>query len=105
MVNKLWDEEKTLDASLRVVILGSSPLLMQKGLSESLAGRFEIIGFGLVMLLLGIISVTYQADTHTALRKSINMREATETARQAAADNLGPSSDWIRESLTHSMLI
>jgi len=67
--------------------------------------RTSVLGFGLVMLLLGIISVTYQADTHTALRKSINMREATETARQAAADNLGPSSDWIRESLTHSMLI
>lgn len=42
-VKKLWDEEKARNSSLRVVILGSSPLLMQRGLSESLAGRFEII--------------------------------------------------------------
>jgi predicted AAA+ superfamily ATPase len=43
LVKKLWDEEKAQNSSLRVVILGSSPLLMQRGLSESLAGRFEII--------------------------------------------------------------
>ena len=42
-VKKLWDEEKAQDSELRVVILGSSPLLMQRGLGESLAGRFEII--------------------------------------------------------------
>ena len=28
---------------LRVVLLGSAPLLMQRRLSESLAGRFEIL--------------------------------------------------------------
>lgn len=43
LVKKLWDEEKASASELRVVILGSSPLLMQKGLSESLAGRFEVI--------------------------------------------------------------
>ncbi|MBM4252437.1 MAG: ATP-binding protein [Deltaproteobacteria bacterium] len=43
IVKKLWDEEKASASELRVVILGSSPLLMQKGLSESLAGRFEVI--------------------------------------------------------------
>jgi hypothetical protein len=67
--------------------------------------RTSVLGFGLVMVLLGSISVMYQADTNTALRKSMHMREAAETARQADADNLGLSSDWIRESLTHSMLI
>lgn len=43
LVKKLWDEEKAQNSDLRVVILGSSPLLMQRGLSESLAGRFEMI--------------------------------------------------------------
>lgn len=43
LVKKLWDEEQSQNSGLRVVILGSSPLLMQKGLGESLAGRFEII--------------------------------------------------------------
>ena len=42
-VKKLWDEDKAKASTLRVVILGSSPLLMQKGLTESLAGRFEMI--------------------------------------------------------------
>jgi len=42
-VKKLWDEDTRNGLSLRVLILGSSPLLMGRGLSESLAGRFEII--------------------------------------------------------------
>lgn len=42
-VKRLWDEEVTLDPGLRVILLGSSSLLIQKGLSESLAGRFEVL--------------------------------------------------------------
>ncbi|MFZ2633476.1 MAG: DUF4143 domain-containing protein [Desulfosalsimonadaceae bacterium] len=38
-----WDEDTAREATLKVVILGSSPLLIQRGLNESLAGRFEII--------------------------------------------------------------
>lgn len=41
-IKKLFDEDKNLKRRLRVVILGSSALLMQRGLTESLAGRFEI---------------------------------------------------------------
>ncbi len=43
MVKLLWDEDTFSGIDLIVLILGSSPWLMQKGLSESLAGRFEII--------------------------------------------------------------
>lgn len=43
VVKRLWDEDTHLGVPLKVVILGSSPLLVQKGLTESLAGRFEII--------------------------------------------------------------
>lgn len=43
MVKKLWDEDTRNKCNLKVVLLGSSPWLMQKGLTESLAGRFEII--------------------------------------------------------------
>jgi predicted AAA+ superfamily ATPase len=42
-VKRLWDEDSARGLPVLVVILGSSPLLMQKGLTESLAGRFEII--------------------------------------------------------------
>lgn len=42
-VKKLWDEDRTNQLPLRVLLLGSSPLMMQSGLSESLAGRFEIV--------------------------------------------------------------
>jgi len=42
-VKRLWDEDTANALPLHVVILGSSRLLMQQGLTESLAGRFEII--------------------------------------------------------------
>lgn len=42
-VKRLWDEDSAESRQLHVVILGSSQLLMQQGLTESLAGRFEII--------------------------------------------------------------
>jgi predicted AAA+ superfamily ATPase len=42
-VKQLWDEDTRARRALRVVLLGSSPLLMQQGLSDSLAGRFETV--------------------------------------------------------------
>ena len=41
VVKGLWDADRIKNRTLHVVILGSAPLLMQSGLSESLAGRFE----------------------------------------------------------------
>ncbi|MBI2749583.1 MAG: ATP-binding protein [Burkholderiales bacterium] len=42
-VKRLWDEDTASGIALRVVLLGSAPLLLQRGLTESLAGRFEIL--------------------------------------------------------------
>lgn len=42
-VKKLWDADNLRNLALHVILLGSSPLLVQKGLTESLAGRFEIL--------------------------------------------------------------
>ena len=42
-VKRLWDEDTRARRPLRVVVLGSAPLLLQRGLTESLAGRFEIV--------------------------------------------------------------
>lgn len=42
-VKRLWDEDTRKKTPLKVVLLGSSPLLIQRGLSESLAGRFEVL--------------------------------------------------------------
>lgn len=42
-VKRLWDEDTAARMPLRVVLLGSAPLLVQRGLTESLAGRFELI--------------------------------------------------------------
>lgn len=42
-VKRLWDEDTAAARELAVVLLGSSPLLLQSGSSESLAGRFELI--------------------------------------------------------------
>lgn len=42
-VKLLWDQDTAIGTDISVLILGSSPWLMQKGLSESLAGRFETL--------------------------------------------------------------
>lgn len=42
VVKRLFDEDRRARRSIRVILLGSSALLMQKGLTESLAGRFEL---------------------------------------------------------------
>jgi predicted AAA+ superfamily ATPase len=42
-VKKLWDEDTRSALALKVVLLGSSSLLLQRGLTESLTGRFEIL--------------------------------------------------------------
>lgn len=41
VVKSLWDEDTNAGRELKVILLGSSRLLMQQGLTESLAGRFE----------------------------------------------------------------
>lgn len=43
VVKKLHDEDVRKKRPLRVILLGSSALLIQRGLSESLAGRFQLI--------------------------------------------------------------
>ena len=42
-VKRLWDGDTRNKVRLKIVLLGSSPLLIEKGLTESLAGRFEAI--------------------------------------------------------------
>ncbi len=45
-VKKEWDKDTSEGIQLKVVLLGSSRLLIQQGLTESLAGRFESIYVG-----------------------------------------------------------
>ena len=42
-VKRLWDEDTRNRRRLKVVLLGSAPLLVGRGLTESLAGRFEVL--------------------------------------------------------------
>lgn len=42
-VKRLWDEDSAAGLPVKLLLLGSSSLLVQKGLTESLAGRFEVI--------------------------------------------------------------
>jgi uncharacterized protein len=46
IVKRLWDRDSMDEIAIKVVLLGSSHLLLQKGLTESLAGRFETIYLG-----------------------------------------------------------
>ena len=43
MVKREWDSDTFADRNIKVVLLGSSRLLLKKGLTESLMGRFELI--------------------------------------------------------------
>jgi len=45
VVKRLFDEDRT-DRRLKVVLLGSASLTLQKGLADSLAGRYEVIHAG-----------------------------------------------------------
>lgn len=45
-VKREWDADTFNDVNLKVVLLGSSRLLLKKGLTESLAGRFELLPMG-----------------------------------------------------------
>ena len=42
-VKKEWDKDRINKSNIKIIILGSSTLLIDKGLSESLVGRFELI--------------------------------------------------------------
>jgi hypothetical protein len=43
IVKRLWDEDTRHKKDIRVILLGSSALLVQAGLTESLGGRFELL--------------------------------------------------------------
>lgn len=45
-VKALWDEDTRTGQTIKVILLGSSRMMLQKGLTESLAGRFETTYMG-----------------------------------------------------------
>jgi predicted AAA+ superfamily ATPase len=46
LVKQQWDKDSVEETNIKVILLGSSRLLLQTGLTESLAGRFETIYLG-----------------------------------------------------------
>ena len=46
IVKQQWDKDTRENINIKVILLGSSRLLIQKGLAESLAGRFETLYLG-----------------------------------------------------------
>lgn len=43
VVKRLWDQDSRQSMPVKVLLLGSAPLLVQRGLTDSLAGRFEVL--------------------------------------------------------------
>jgi predicted AAA+ superfamily ATPase len=43
LVKLLWDQDTASELQLRVLLLGSAPIPFHQGLSEALAGRFELL--------------------------------------------------------------
>lgn len=43
IVKSLWDEDSDNSLQLKVILTGSSSLLLKKGLTEALTGRFEVL--------------------------------------------------------------
>ena len=46
IVKRMWDEDSRLNTPIKVILLGSSRLLLQQGLTESLTGRYETTYLG-----------------------------------------------------------
>jgi hypothetical protein len=46
LIKGLWDRTGAIGIRMHVLLLGSSPLLMQQGLNESLLGRYEVLRMG-----------------------------------------------------------
>ncbi|KIA91467.1 ATPase AAA [Pedobacter kyungheensis] len=46
IIKRLWDEDMRNGVNIKLILLGSSRLLIQQGLTESLAGRFELTYLG-----------------------------------------------------------
>ena len=46
IVKQQWDKDTRERTNIKVILLGSSRLLIQQGLTESLAGRFETMYLG-----------------------------------------------------------
>jgi predicted AAA+ superfamily ATPase len=46
VIKQQWDKDTRENINIKVILLGSSRLLIQKGLTESLAGRFETLYLG-----------------------------------------------------------
>lgn len=46
VIKGLWDRSTAQGIRMHVLLLGSAPLLMQKGLTESLQGRYELLRMG-----------------------------------------------------------
>lgn len=46
IVKKEWDADTSNRVNIKLILLGSSRMLLQQGLTESLAGRFEVIYLG-----------------------------------------------------------
>jgi predicted AAA+ superfamily ATPase len=42
-IKQLWDSQRKIKTKLKLILLGSSSLQLQEGLSESLTGRFQVI--------------------------------------------------------------
>lgn len=45
-IKKEWDSDTMNNINIKVIVLGSSRIMLEKGLSESLMGRFEVIKVG-----------------------------------------------------------
>ena len=46
IIKQQWDKDTRENVNIKLILLGSSRLLIQKGLTESLAGRFEMFYLG-----------------------------------------------------------
>ena len=42
VVKKNWDEDSRMNRNIKLILLGSAQLLLQKGLADALTGRFEV---------------------------------------------------------------
>ena len=98
MIKSLWDEDTRSGVPLSVMIFGSSPWLMQKGMSESLAGRFE-------MLPISHWSYTEMKNTfHWSLPQYLYFGGYPGAASLVSSDDSSRWKNYINESLIEMTL-
>ncbi|MFN8355414.1 MAG: ATP-binding protein [Spirosomataceae bacterium] len=92
VIKKEWDADSLNGQHIKVILLGSARLLLQRGLSESLAGRFEVI------------QLTHWSFTEMQAAFDMSVEQFVYFGGYPGAASLIQAEDRWREYVLHSLI-